>query len=358
MSALSVRGLTILHGGRLAVEDVSFSAQAGAVTAVLGEPGAGKTMLLAGIAGLEKPVRGAVLVAGTDVTALRPARRGIGMLPPGTDLGRDRTVLAALGRIAGTRQPAMTGAVLAAMALEDIAQLRLGDATHGQALATLAAARQQARGDVLLVDEAGSGLTEPCQDRLMDWLRAQAAGGRTILIATRDRRVALGADHLVLLDRLHVLQTGSPASVYTEPRDMAACRLTGPVNLLHGILRQKLPGGFVWLAGGGRFVQEDAPGQASPALGSAVTLGLRPAHVQVGVAGDAPNALPAVVTQLICRGPRTEIGLDTALGPMRAETDGPPVVRPGMALVIGWSPRAAAILPGPEAEVTVGPAWG
>jgi ABC-type Fe3+/spermidine/putrescine transport system ATPase subunit len=347
MSALSVRGLTIAHGGRLAVEDVSFSAQEGAVTAILGNAGAGKTMLLCGIAGLVKSVRGAVLVAGADVSALRPAKRGIGLLPPGTDLGRDRNALAALRRLAGRRAAVTPAAVLAGLACDGIESVRLGDATHGQAFAILAAARLLPPGAVLAVDEAGNGLTEPGQDLLMAWLRGEAARGRTILIATRDRRLALAADHLVLLDHGHVLQAGSPASVHAEPRDTVAALLTGQANVLQGTLRQKLPGGFVWMAAGQRFVQEDAAGQATPALGSAVALCLRPAQLELCAAGDAPNAMQGVVTQLICRGPRTELWLDTALGHLRAEIAGPPLLRPGMEITLGWSPRAASILPGP-----------
>jgi ABC-2 type transport system ATP-binding protein len=347
MSALSVRGLTIAHGGAMVVEDVSFSAQPGAVTAILGNAGAGKTMLLAGIAGLVKPARGAVLVAGTEVTRARPGRRGIGFLPPGTDLGRDRTALAALRRIAGRGAEAAPDAVMTALALDAIKPVRLGDATHGQGFAALAAARLLPRGAVLLVDEAGSGLTEPGQELLMGWLRRAAAGGRTILLATRDRRLALGADHLVLLEGGRVLQADAPASVHAEPRDAAAALLTGPANLIEGTLRQKLPGGFVWMAGGRRFVQEDAPGQATPALGSAVRLCLRPADLAAGVAEDAANALPGQVTLLTCRGAWTEAWFDTALGHLRAEFAGPPAIRTGMAVTLGWAPRAAAILPEP-----------
>jgi ABC-type Fe3+/spermidine/putrescine transport system ATPase subunit len=347
MSALSVRGLTIAHGGRLVVEDVSFSAQAGAVTAILGNEGAGKTMLLSGISGLLKCARGAVLVGGADVTTLRPAKRGIGMLPPGTDLGRDRTALVALRRLAGRRAAPVPDDVLAGLGYDPIKTLRLGDATHGQALAILAASRLLQAGCVLLVDEAGSGLTESAQDLLMAWLRAEAARGRAILIATRNRRMALAADHLVLLDHGRVVQVGSPASVHAEPRDVGAALLTGQANVLEGTLRQKLPGGFVWMAGGMRFVQEDSAGQPTPSLGSAVALCLRPAHVELGVAVDAPNALPGVVTQLICRGPRTEFGLNCVLGHLRAETGGPPLLRVGMEITIGWSPGAASILPGP-----------
>ena len=43
MSAVEVSGLSVRYGTLLAVDDVSFTAEAGAVTAVLGPNGAGKT---------------------------------------------------------------------------------------------------------------------------------------------------------------------------------------------------------------------------------------------------------------------------------------------------------------------------
>ena len=63
MSGLSIRGLTIAGaasaGARPAVEDVSFSAPRGAITAVLGAAeGAGKTLLLAGVGGVLKTAAG------------------------------------------------------------------------------------------------------------------------------------------------------------------------------------------------------------------------------------------------------------------------------------------------------------
>jgi ABC-type sugar transport system ATPase subunit len=345
MPALSVRGLTIARGGRLVVEDVSFSAQVGAITAVLGEAGAGKTTLLAGIAGLAKSERGAVLVGGRDVTRLRPSKRDIGFLPPGMDLGSGRTVLAAMRRVAGRKTWPAIEPVLAGLHIESLQGLRLGDATHGQGFAVLAGTRLLPEGAVLLVDEAGIGLDEAGKEDLLAWLRAEAANGRTILLATRTVEVALSADHLVLLRDGHVWQAGAPASVFAEPRDGVAALMTGPANLLHGKLRQKIPGGFVWMAQGLRFTQQDAPGQATPALGSDVRLCLRPDHVAVAAAAG-PNSLPGSVTRLVCKGSRTEIWLDTAIGPIRATISGPPAVRSGMVLELSWDPAHAALLSG------------
>ena len=353
-SALSIRGLTVERGRRMVLEDVAFTAQPGAITAVLGEAGSGKTSLLAAIAGLIKPVRGAVLVGGADVTRMRPSRRGIVMLPPGTALRADLPIEAAImrpwaarfGRAAAGRAAAGRAAgAMQQVGLEDAAAVRMGEATHGQAFAALAAARAAPDARMLLVDEAGTGLGRQRRDALMAWLRARAAAGGTVLIATRCEEMALEADHLILLRRGCVLQAGEPCTVHAEPRDEAAAMLTGRTNVLRGVVRQKLPGGFIWVEAGARFTQADHPSQSPPALGAPVVFCLRPAQLVVGV-GAAANRIVGVVAATICRGDRTELRCATGLGTLCALATEPARYRPGMPVELGWGAEAAFVLAG------------
>ena len=339
MTGLSVRGLTLAEGtpARLVAEDISFSAPRGAVTAVLGGPGAGKTLLLAGIAGLRKPMRGTVLVNGVDITTAKPARRGIFLLPPGTDLGGERAVAAALRRIAGRAMAGQIPELLDIFGLSPVAGARLATLTHGQGFAVLAAARLLGPGDVLLLDEAGTGLDGDARAALLGWLWRQAQDGRTVVLATRTADLALTADNLVLLRRGQVLQAGAPASVYAEPRDPGAARLTGPVNVLAGVVRQKVSGGFIWVAGGRKFTQRGA----GPALGGAVALYLRPEQISLVAADAEGNVLPATVTRLIYLGGRTQACVDTALGPLEIHMAGPTPFRTGQSVAVGWDIGAA-----------------
>ena len=337
--ALSVRGLTIRRGRQRVLEDVSFSAPAGAVTALLGEAGSGKTSLLAGVAGLLKPERGSVWVGATDVTFLLGTKRCVCFLPPGRDLGLRGTLAGALPRSGPAR------AVLACLGVAG--GIRLSQASHGQGFAALAAARLAGAAPVLLLDEAGVGLSDGGRDALFGWLRAQAAGGRTVVIATRDAAVAMQADHLVLLHEGRVLQVGAPASVYAEPRDAAAAMLTGPANILKGTLRQKLPGGFVWVSAGLRFSQADRAGQPGPGLGAQVSICLRPG--QLAAAPDlpqdfGPNRVSGMVERLTCREDRIGVLCGSALGPLQAMSVAQATLHPGMDAVLGWSPEAGWVL--------------
>lgn len=77
---LSVTGLTKRFGGLVAVNGVSFTANAGEVVSVVGPNGAGKTTLFNLITGELAPDSGHVQFDGTDITGLPPhriAQRGI-----------------------------------------------------------------------------------------------------------------------------------------------------------------------------------------------------------------------------------------------------------------------------------------
>ena len=67
-------------GGAAAVDDVSFSAPAGHLVALLGPSGCGKSTTLRLIAGLETASAGTIMIADREVTALPPAKRGVSMV--------------------------------------------------------------------------------------------------------------------------------------------------------------------------------------------------------------------------------------------------------------------------------------
>ena len=72
--------MQLSFGGIRALNDVSFAAKRGEITAIIGPNGAGKTSLFNAISGFYKPSGGRVLFEDTDITQL-PAhqRAGIGL---------------------------------------------------------------------------------------------------------------------------------------------------------------------------------------------------------------------------------------------------------------------------------------
>ena len=351
MAGLSLRGVTVLRGARIAAEDVSFSAQHGAITAILGPSGSGKTSVLAAAAGLLPLERGAVFANDVDVTKLAAKKRGVALFEPGSELPESRKLAVALKGVAGRHGNAEAEAALSLPGLEGLGDRPVGQLSHGEGLLALAAARiAGARPQpecVLLVDEAGSGLDDAGLHAWWALLRARAQAGQTVVVASRDPHVALLADHLVLLHAGQVIQTGTPASVYAEPRDTRAARLSGGANILRGKVRELRPGGFLW-SGGGRFAQAVDAEMVRPSLGTSFLLCLRPERIVFLRDGEtAPNVLEARVEDVRSAGPMLASRLTSAAGPLEVLSPSwQPGVYPvaGQVLRIGWEADAGTVL--------------
>lgn len=342
-----MRGVTVLRAKQTVLEDVSFSMPEGAVTAVLGAAGAGKTTLLAALAGLLPLERGAVFRGSRDITRLPPARRGIAWLEPGTVLPEGRPLQAALRRFAVRGATTRADEMLIRLGLSAVSRQPVGLLSHGEALAALTAARLIRTADILLVDEAGMGLDAAAAAALCTLLRQEAADGRSVMIATRSAPMALQADHLVLLCGGRVVQAGTPASLYAEPRDDIAAALTGSANIIDGHVRELRPGAFVW-ARGGRYLHSCEPGLPRPALGSPVTLCLRPERISLLAYGEAAdNMADAEILDVRCAGALLEVRMETALGPLSAAVlSWQPSVYPraGQFTRVGWAAGAGHVV--------------
>ena len=107
IGGLEVRGVGLTIGrGRTLLDDVSFSARPGTVTAVIGPSGAGKSTLAKVMAGCMRPTGGAVSFEGHDIHGAYAALRSrIGMVPQDDVVHCQLTVKQALGYAAELRLP-------------------------------------------------------------------------------------------------------------------------------------------------------------------------------------------------------------------------------------------------------------
>ncbi|EIJ80407.1 urea ABC transporter, ATP-binding protein UrtE [Bacillus methanolicus PB1] len=92
---LSVQNVAAGYGQSVVLENVSIQVSKGAVTAVLGRNGVGKTTLIKSIIGLIKPIAGTIEWENEDITSLPPeekVRKGIGYVPQGREIFSSLTV--------------------------------------------------------------------------------------------------------------------------------------------------------------------------------------------------------------------------------------------------------------------------
>ena len=217
--ALAARRVTVRHGHVLAVDGVDVELRAGTVTALMGRNGAGKSSLLWALQGSGPRQGGTVDVAGRDPAGLpAAAARALVSLVPQTpsDLlylesveEECRQADAESGAPAGT-----TRALLDRLAPGVPAEHHPRDLSEGQRLALVLAVQLAADPSVVLLDEPTRGLDYPAKRLLAEELRARAAAGGTVLVASHDVEFVAGvADRVLVLADGELVADGPTAEV-------------------------------------------------------------------------------------------------------------------------------------------------
>jgi branched-chain amino acid transport system ATP-binding protein len=207
---LEVRDLTTTYGAVHALSDVSFTAPAGKVTAVLGANGAGKTTLLRTISGLVRPRSGEVLLEGSPVTSVpveRMCRMGVAHVPEGRGVITELTVeenlrLGALGRATGSERLDLDHVYSMFPPLADRRASHAEVLSGGERQMLVIARALLARPRVLLLDEPSLGLAPRVVGQIFALLRDLVKKeGITVVLVEQNARGALSiADTGVVLN--------------------------------------------------------------------------------------------------------------------------------------------------------------
>jgi branched-chain amino acid transport system ATP-binding protein len=228
--ALAVEELVAGYGGVIALDGVSVSAGAAAITAVLGANGAGKTTLLRAVSGMVRPRRGRILLGGADLAGRGPeqmVRAGIAHVPEGQGVIPELTVEENLrvGMMCWPRRRsrAERGAALdqAYQRFPPLAARRrkLASSLSGGERQMLVIARALlARPRVLLLDEPSLGLAPRVMTQVMDLVvRLSREHGITIVLVEQNARGALAiADHGVVLNLGRVVAAADAATLAAD----------------------------------------------------------------------------------------------------------------------------------------------
>ena len=227
---LEARGLSLAYGNRTVVTNVSLAIESGEMVAIVGPNGSGKSTLLRGLARLQRPSAGNVLLGETDIRSLgaREVARQLAILPQSPDAGADLTVRELVWRGRYPHQGILQRATrpdyeavqwaLTAADLEPLAERPIGSLSGGErqrAWIALALAQQP---KVLLLDEPTSFLDIQHQVEVMHLLRRLNADGITIVAVLHDLIVAARFAQRVIAVRRGVIEfDGRPTDVF-EPR--------------------------------------------------------------------------------------------------------------------------------------------
>jgi ABC-2 type transport system ATP-binding protein len=202
--AVVADSLTKRFGTVLAVDSLSFALEPGTITGFLGPNGAGKTTTLRMLLGLAAPSSGSASIFGRDYADLDGPALRVGAVLEATDFhpgrsGRDhlRTLSQAV-RLPDSR----VDEVLRLVELDGAAHRRVKGYSLGMRQRLGLAAALLGDPELLILDEPANGLDPEGVRWLRDFLRAFAAGKKTVLISSHVlAEVAQTVDQVLIINR-------------------------------------------------------------------------------------------------------------------------------------------------------------
>lgn len=221
---LSVEGVSVDWGGFRVLDDVSFSAVAGTLMGVVGPNGAGKTTLFNVISGVLPALEGRVLFGGEDADrskgalAYVPQRERVNWRFPLSVaevvmLGRSQGI--GLFRRPGQRDREAVESSLRRVGLWGQRSALVAELSGGQRQRVFVARALAQEAEIILLDEAFSGVDVGSQEGLVSVLQELRDDGKVVLIATHDlTNLAQRFDEVLCLNH-HVCAFGPPETAFT-----------------------------------------------------------------------------------------------------------------------------------------------
>jgi iron complex transport system ATP-binding protein len=229
VSAIELRGVTVVLGGRPVVDDLDLRVAEGEWLGLIGPNGAGKTTVLRAIARLVR-YSGEIRLAGlpTEVMGRAELSRLLAVVPqePSTPPWMTVGEYVLLGRTPhlgsfareGRRDRDAAARALSRLDLQDYRDRLLGTLSGGEKQRAVVARALAQEARVVLLDEPTAALDIGHQQQaleLLDGLRGES--GLTLVAAMHDLTLAAQyADRMVLLDEGRAVAEGTPKDVLTE----------------------------------------------------------------------------------------------------------------------------------------------
>ena len=224
---LEVQDLSVSYGAVNALSSVTFSAQPGLITAILGANGAGKTTLLRTISGLARARAGSVRFNGEELigrSVENIARRGVSHVPEGRGIIAELTVeenlrlatLWCLGR--RDRQKAIDETIDLFPRLSGFQRRHASTLSGGERQMLVIGRALISRPRLLLLDEPSLGLAPLVTAQLMELLRNHTDGtDLTVVLVEQNARSALSVSvDAVVLNLGEVVVSDTAAAVAAD----------------------------------------------------------------------------------------------------------------------------------------------
>jgi len=333
MSFLELQALTKRFGDAVAVDGLSLAVEKGEFVSLLGPSGCGKTTTLQMIAGFLDPSRGVIRLEGKDLTAVQPAKRGLGIvfqsyaLFPHMTAAENVAFGLEMRRVPRAECRERVGATLAMVGLAGYEDRYPRRMSGGQQQRVALARALGIWPSVLLLDEPLSNLDAKLREGMQIELRQiQRTLGTTTILVTHDQNEAMSlSDRIVVMSQGRIEQIGTPQETYERPASAFVSQFLGKTNDFTATIDRT--------AASARLVAGSWSGPAPAGIRGPVTISIRPERIGFGDAG-----LAAKIVTRIFQGNHWLFQCESECGPaiVIRQNDGRPQPAEGEAVRLAW----------------------
>ena len=244
--AIRVERLRHCYGGRVALNDISFTVARGEIFGLLGPNGGGKTTLFKILATLLVPTGGSASILGSALSAPAAVRRHLGVVFQHPSIDGKLSVtenLTCHGHLYGLR-----GAVLRERITAVLHRLGLADRAVDRAEMLSGGLRRRVelakallhQPPLLLLDEPSTGLDPGARRDFIQYLRQlRDQESVTIVLTTHDMDEAERCDRVAILHQGNLINTGSPADLKSRVGGDVVVMHTPDAEALRGKIRER-----------------------------------------------------------------------------------------------------------------------
>jgi branched-chain amino acid transport system ATP-binding protein len=225
---LSVENISVFYGDAQALDGVSLEVEQGAIVAIVGANGAGKTSLIRTIAGMLRPASGAIRYRGDDIAGLpsfRVCNLGIGQVAEGRQVFPTLTVAenldmgAMLPRAHAGREETRERVLAMFPRLKERLRQAAGTLSGGEQQMLAIGRCLMGAPDLVMFDEPSLGLAPAIVQHVLAAIRDLNAQGLTCVLVEQNVAVSLKlASSAYVLENGRITLSGSGAELLADDR--------------------------------------------------------------------------------------------------------------------------------------------
>ncbi|CDM63196.1 MULTISPECIES: ABC transporter ATP-binding protein [Rhizobium] len=306
MGQLLLNNVQKFYGDFEVLKGIHLEVKNGEFVVFVGPSGCGKSTLLRMIAGLDATTAGDIVIDRLRVNDLPPVKRGIAMvfqsyaLYPHMSVFENIAFPLRVEKMEEAKLKAKVEHVARILHLDQRLQQRPGMLSGGQRQRVAIGRAIVREPKIFLFDEPLSNLDAALRaDMRIELAKLHRQLKATMIYVTHDQIEAMTmADRIVVLNAGEIAQTGAPLELYHKPANIFVASFIGnpKMNFLPVTCTSVSDAGVEVAYEGQKAVIPVTPRQG--AVGKALTLGVRPEHIQIGSGDIALTVVPTVIERL------------------------------------------------------------